>query len=312
MSCKICQSNKAKVIRNKLRYDVKRDVLKCEDCGFVYLADFGKIDFYQGEEYRKNYGPNLNKISSCQEIFDTYLPFQAEMIKEIESALRPDSKVLDLGCSTGHFLAALKDKVGLRVGLELNQAQVLFIRERLDFKVYDQPIEAVEIVEGPFDVITSFQVLEHIKDPLKFLQAAAKNLKPGGYLYIEVPNLNDALLSVYKIKGYEDFYYREPHLSYFDERSFKKLLDQAGFEGEIKTVQRYNIFNHLNWLLTGQPQGEFSQGNNDPVLVQSHEVNEEVKDDLNKFIKSVNENYKELLNKHKLGENLSFLGKRFN
>lgn len=312
MKCKICQSNNSKVIRGKLRYDIKRDVLKCQDCGFVCLAEANKDEYYQSDEYRKNYGPNLNKASNSQEIFDTYFPFQSEMIKEIESVLKSDTKIFDLGCSTGHFLEALKEKVGLRVGLELDQAAVDFIKNNFDFKVYDRPIEEVEIVEGPFDVITSFQVLEHIEDPLKFLQALKKILKPDGYLYIEVPNLNDALLSVYKIKGYENFYYREPHLSYFNKQSFEKLLNQSGFKGHIKTVQRYNILNHLNWILTGKPQGEFSDGNNDPILVASDNVDEKIKNDLNNFIKLANKDYKELLNKHKLGENLTFLGQKSN
>jgi len=312
MSCKICQSNKYKVIRKKLRYDVLRDVLKCEDCGFVYLAPVKKDQYYQSEDYRKNYGPNLNKVSNSQEIFDTYFEYQKEIIKDIEAILKPDFKVLDLGCSTGHFLAALKDKVALRVGLELSRSAVDFIKEKLDFKVYDQPIEEVNISEGPFDLITSFQVLEHIEDPLSFLQAVDKNLKPGGYLYLEVPNLNDALLSIYKIKGFEDFYYREPHVSYFDEKSLKTLLDKAGFSGTIKTLQRYNVMNHLHWISTGKPQGDFSQGTGKPVLVTDNDVDADIKEELNNLIQSTDESYRKILNKYKLGENLSFLGQKSN
>jgi len=312
MKCKICQSENNEVIRDTLRYGVKRDVLKCHNCGFVFLGKANEKEYYQSEQYRKNYGPNLNKVSNSKEIFDTYFPFQYQMIQEVEFILKPNTKILDVGCSTGHFLAALKDKVKIRVGLELDKSAVEFINKNLDFKVYDQPIQDVEIAEGPFDVITSFQVLEHIENPLEFLQAIDKNLKPGGYLYLEVPNLNDILLSIYKIKGFEDFYYREPHLSYFNEQSFKKLLDETGFKGEIGSVQRYNFLNHLNWIFTGKPQGEFSQGNLPPVLVKSDDVDKKVKDDLNSFIQSVDSQYKALINKHKLGENLTFLGQKNN
>src|SRR3989338_9355001 len=124
MQCRICESTNNKVIRNNLRYDIRRDVLQCLDCGFIYLADKNDDQYYSSEQYRKHYGPDLTRKVSCQEIFDTYLPAQGEMIKEIKSIVRPDMKVLDIGCSTGHFLTALKDLGGGGVGLELGKDEV--------------------------------------------------------------------------------------------------------------------------------------------------------------------------------------------
>ena len=310
MKCRICQSTNSKVIRDTLRYDVKRDVLQCLDCDFIYLADAKRGEYYSGQEYRKHYGPDLTRKVSCQEIFGTYLPAQGEMIKEIESILRPDMKVLDIGCSTGHFLTALKDLVGERVGLELGKDEVEFIRTNLDVKVYDQPIEEVKITEGPFDLITSFQVLEHIEEPQHFLEAIYRNLKPDGYLYLELPNLNDVLVSTYQVKGYIDFFYHEPHVSYFSEQTLKKLLHKVGFDGEVKTVQRYNILNHINWMLTGKPMDNFTLGNKTPELVTKDTVDKKIKKELNDFIQRTDKEYKELINKFKLGESLSFLGKK--
>ena len=180
----------------------------------------------------------------------------------------------------------------------------------LDFKVYDQPIEEVKITEGPFDLITSFQVLEHIEEPQHFLEAIYRNLKPDGYLYLELPNLNDVLVSTYQVKGYIDFFYHEPHVSYFSEQTLKKLLHKVGFDGEVKTVQRYNILNHINWMLTGKPMDNFTLGNKTPELVTKDTVDKKIKKELNDFIQRTDKEYKELINKFKLGESLSFLGKK--
>lgn len=312
MQCQICRSNRTKIIRTKLRHNIRRKVYSCADCRHAFLDPHKTANkkFYVKENYRSSYGPAVGKTSNCQQIFDTYFPFQGPIIKEINRILKPSLKVLDVGCSTGHFLQALKGKVKERVGLELQEESVVFIRKNLNFKVYAQPIEEAEIVEAPFDLVTCLQVLEHVENPLGFLKNIAKNLKPGGYLYLEVPNINNALLSCYKVKGYTDFYFCQPHLSYFSMSSLKILLHQAGFNGTFKTVQRYNIINHLNWMLTNALQADFTVGNSNPVLVTQNDVKPAIKRDLNNFIRSVNENYKQLLIKHNIGESITFLGKK--
>lgn len=258
----------------------------------------------------KNTARVTGRTSSAREIFNAYAPFQEPIVKEIKHLLKPSTKILDIGCSTGHFLAALKGKAKTRVGLELGQDEVKFIRKNLDFKVYAEPIEDAKIAEGPFDLVTALQVLEHVPNPFSFLQSIAQNLKPKGYLYLELPNISDVLLSIFKIKGYEDFYYREPHVFYYSKDTLKALLKKAGFEGEIKNAQRYNFLNHLNWMLTGKPQDNFAVGNGDPVLISDTSVDKMIKNDFNKFIKDTDLKYKQLVEKHNLGESLTFLGRK--
>ena len=311
ITCKICGHNEFSVIRDTLRYDVKRKVLKCKKCEFVFLEPIELSEsFYATKKYRATYGPNLKKSSTSKEAFEIYSPFQEPIVKEIKYLLKKNLKILDVGCSTGHFLNALKGKVGTRVGLELSQDEATFIRDNLDFKVYSEPIENVEIKEGPFGLITCLQVLEHIDDPLTFLQNIKKNLKKDGYLYLELPNIDDVMIKDYKVAGYENFYYREPHVSYFSIKTLKRLLEKAGFRGTFKTVQRYNFVNHLSWLLTGKPQDNFVIGNSIPVLVSNAGANPKVKKALNSFIKKADEDYRALIGRLNLGESITFLGKQ--
>ncbi len=311
--CTLCHSTNAEIIRDTLRYDIKRKVLRCNDCTFVYLEtpDATNQDYYTSKTYRETYGPNLKKKGSePKEIYDTYFPFQGVIIDALKDILRPDMNVLDVGCSTGQFLSALKGKVAGRIGMELSEADVAFIRENLDFKVYSEPIEDAVIPEGPFDMVSALQVVEHVPDPVSFVQHLGKHLKPDGYLYLELPNIHDSMLDAYHIKGYENFYYREPHLSYFSEKTLGDLLAKAGFVGKIKTVQRYTFTNHLHWLLTGNPQDNFTLGNQEPILVTTDTVSPPVKQELNDFIRRVNREYIDLIEKHGMGESLTFLGKK--
>ena len=221
-------------------------------------------------------------------------------------------KVLDVGCSTGHFLSALKNRVKERVGLELSREHADFIKSNLDFKVYSEPIESANVKEGPFDLVTAFQTLEHVEKPIDFLKGIARNLKSDGHLYLELPNIDDALLSVYCVTGYEDFYYREPHVSYFSKKTLGALLNKAGFEGKISTIQDYGLFNHLRWIFTNKPQDNFAPANSNPLSVKDKKLYSGLKKDLNDFAQRIDEEYKSILEKCGIGETLTFLGKKIN
>src|SRR6185295_19001767 len=89
--CKLCGSSKHTIIRDTLRHGIKRNVLQCAKCGFIFLEDKKKDskEYYSGEEYRKMYGPNLKKASTPKENFDMYLPFQDLIINEFRKILKP-------------------------------------------------------------------------------------------------------------------------------------------------------------------------------------------------------------------------------
>jgi len=308
ISCIICRSTKKSVVRTKVRYGIKRKVFRCGTCGMVYLEPSRMQTFYSGKAYRKRYGPILGKASKARAVFELYSPHQRPIVDALRGVLRKDMKVLDVGCSAGQFLNALKGKVKERVGLELSADEVAFARKRLGLTVYDVPIEKAHIAEGPFDLVTCLQTLEHVEDPVGFLKHLGANLKKNGYLYLELPNIDDVLLTHYKCSGYADFYYREPHLSYFSKKTLQGTLARAGFRGRIGTIQRYNLLNHIHWVQSGVPQRAFHEGNKVPMLVLTEK--DRAGRELNAFIKTADIRYRHLLERNGLGESLTFLGKK--
>jgi len=253
----------------------------------------------------------IGKSLNSQEIFDIYLPYQKLRINELKPILNPEMRALDIGCSAGHFLYALKDYVKECIGIEFNKENAKLVNEKLGIKVYTEPIEKTDIPLGSLDLITVFQTLEHIEDPINFLQIIGKYLKPEGYLCIEVPNIQDALISIFNVGAYSDFYFKEPHLFYFSPKTLSMILKKAGFRGALKTTQRYNFINQMNWLLTGNPQKSADIGMRKPKLVTSDSVEKEIKDEFNKWIQKVNEEYKQLLKKYNLGESILFIGQKY-
>lgn len=314
MKCYLCGKNNLMVIRTKVRHDISRNVFKCHDCGVVYLEPNGKDSkaYYERDDYKKLYSPTIGKTLSAREVFDMLLPYQQLRINEIKHILNPRMKVLDVGCSSGYFLHAMKNHVQECVGIEFNKEEAIFASEELGIKTYTEPIQDTGIPFEYFDLITIYQVLEHIDDPIQFLITINKYLKSDGFLCIEVPNIQDVLISMYKIEAYVNFWFREPHLFYFSPKTLSMVLERSGFSGSTKTSQEYNFINHLSWILTQKPLKTMTLGISKPRLIDSESVNPIVKTEFNNWIHRTDEEYRELLNKYDLGENIIFIGKKSN
>lgn len=117
-----------------------------------------------------------------------------------------------------------------------------------------------------------FHVLEHLKNPVQVLKKLIDRLRPGGILYIEVPHVNDALLSVYDVNAYRKFSFFSDHLHYFSRESMCKMLTRAGAVNPlIIGHNRFNLSNHLFWLRYGKPGGhKFWTFLNTPELQQAY------------------------------------------
>lgn len=111
-----------------------------------------------------------------------------EFEQALSDILRSDS-VLEIGCGTGNFLQKLKDRgVGQIVGIDLNE-NALKEAKRKGLQVYAMTVQELAKQENQsFDVVCSFQVLEHIPNPRPFLKASTELLKPRGKLIIGTPN----------------------------------------------------------------------------------------------------------------------------
>lgn len=312
MNCYLCEKPNLKIIRTKLRHDIKRNVLQCQHCGIVYLEPKKEdlAEFYK-KDYRKLYTPVIGEVLNSKESFDIYLPFQQARLDLIKEKLNLEMKALDIGCSSGHFLYTLKPYVKEVIGIEFNREDADFVERVLGIKVYTSSIENTDIPLEYFDLITAFQVLEHIDKPLEFLKTISKYLKPGGLLYIEIPNINDALISLYNLECYQDFWFREPHIFYYSPETLSLLLGKAGFRGCVKTIQAYNFMNHINWMLAGIPQKSIDIGMSEPVLVSNNSLTDnEIKNTLNTFIQRVDKEYKAILEKYSMGNFIVFVGNK--
>lgn len=310
-NCYLCGSDKLTVVRTELRRGGTRKVFSCTKCGLVFLDGYNKDlqKYYASKEYRKKSGPVIGKPASSKDVFDTYAPVMASRLARAKKYLRKNKRVLDIGCSAGHFLAAIKPYVKECIGLEYSLDNAKFVRKNLGVKVYTDPIEKTDLPYNYFDVIFCLQTFEHMHDPLHFLESLKPYLKKGGIVYIEVPNIREGTHSLYHNKAYDDFYYHDAHLFYYSPSTLARMAKKAGYVGKVLPFQWYNFINQMHWILANSPQTSGFDGLKDPVLVTAKDVKPAVRDAFNNWIKKVDREYKALLEKYLASDQIVFIGK---
>ena len=139
-------------------------------------------------------------------------------------------RLLDVGCAQGEFAAAA---VGLDLevaGVDLNAEAIQRARERVpSAEFYCGELDPT--VVGPnWDIVTMFDFIEHVRDPVAVLKRAGTVLGPGGRLLVSTPRVNSL---THKLTGKHWPQYREEHLVLFSRSGLRRALDDAGFEIEL-------------------------------------------------------------------------------
>jgi SAM-dependent methyltransferase len=134
-------------------------------------------------------------------------------------------RLLDIGSGRGRFLAAAKSAGWDVTGIEFEPGLAEMSARRFGVPVVVGDAVSAD-VDGPFDVVTMWHVLEHLPDPHAALERAAALLRPGGTLIVSVPN-NDSLQA--RLGGDAWLHLDIPrHLWHFTPASLARLVSRSG------------------------------------------------------------------------------------
>lgn len=317
MKCRLCGCENLTILTEELRRG-RGKVYFCHKCKYGMLEPkFKDASEYYDTEYRKFFKNNLKeeKKESPKSIYNMQKDYQSDRIRIISDFFDDEKSFLEIGSSAGQFLFHIYDKFKNVYGIELDKSCAEYCRDLLldvgcaTSKIYSNSIESIKWREDQvFDYIGFFQVLEHITDPIFFLQCVHDRLLDGGRVFIEVPNLDDPLLRIWDVPAYEKFYYHEAHLSYFTEESLKILLEKCGFIIEsMYFLQDYNFLNNLYWYFNNAPQDSCEFGLNRPYLEFKQE---DIGREINDLLLRMNKDYFEILSKHKMTSNIFVVAKK--
>lgn len=247
-NCPVCKSASLAKLSYCLRDSESIGTLKCEICSHVFLDDFSHVNdqYFVNDEFLLS-KPFLKGLEKRLRHFEMENQERQRRI----GPLVTNKRVLDFGCGDGALMKKIAPYCSSIEGLERTAS----FRQRMlesGFSVHS----GIEEAQGPYDVILMFHVLEHLPDPVQSIRDCVARLSEGGLLYIEVPNVNDALLTLYDVDAYKKFHFFKDHLHYFSHQSLHRAILEAGVKATtLSGHSRFGLANHLYWLKTGKPGG---------------------------------------------------------
>ena len=242
-SCPLCSPD----AEQELRYDFDPfRVVRCRECGLDFLSPRFKekdiMQFYQGQDY---YAP-----SHARQGYDDYLDLREAWIKTFRrrlkniSTYKGEGRILDIGCGPGFFLEAAKEMGYTDLwGIDPSEFIVGVSREKFGDKILQGTIESDELEPESFDMLTAFDVFEHIYRPVDFVNRAHELLKDDGILAFTTPNPKSLLARIFG-KQWVSFKMPE-HVFYWSPETARKVLEE---KFEILEIRRAGQFATASFL----------------------------------------------------------------
>ncbi len=255
IKCRLCGSTEYDIIDTKIAGAPEAAVYQCKVCTLVYLfpimTEEEEAAFYQNEFEIYMGGRAGLSWKSPHQHFYSYQAEGERRLPLVRPYLHQTDSVLEIGSSTGYFLDYLRGYVKSVIGIEPSDIYRSFANERglVTLSTLD------ELGDQRFEVIALYYVVEHLRHPVEYLSRLQSRLKTGGRVLLEVPNVDDVLLSRYHIPGFAPFYWQKAHYHNFSHRTLGDVLRRAGYTYELFSVQRYDLSNHMVWMMEGKPGG---------------------------------------------------------
>lgn len=194
-------------------------IVRCKDCGLIYVnprlpARLIVEGYSQGEEEAYIKGAKARTISFKRSL---------GIVRECKDS----GTLLDVGCAAGLFLKVAED-AGFEVcGVEPNKWLADWGRKNLGLNITPESFEETDLPEKAFEVVTFWDVLEHLADPFSALQKANRIMKKDGVIVVNYPDIGSFLARAF---GRNWWFVISGHLFYFTSDTISKVLVRAGFE----------------------------------------------------------------------------------
>lgn len=195
-------------------------IFRCAQCGCI-MADIG---FDHGQYESGNYYTLKRKTLAD---IDEEWGFRWRYILRRIAATGHPASLLDVGAGNGYFVRVAAREFGLRAsGLEISAEETRFARETVGVALINRDVSDHR---QRYDVVTSFNVLEHVPHPQAFLSALVARVQPGGLLVLTTPNPGCIHA---RVRGLEKWNMVDPphHLNLFSRRALHDLLRARNLE----------------------------------------------------------------------------------
>jgi SAM-dependent methyltransferase len=241
--CPICgQAPAQEWLRAPDRLHGRREMytlVRCPRCSLVWLSHPPKP-----QEMHLHYTDAYHKLIAEG---GENSPARWGFRKEALSQYKQSGALLDLGCSSGAFLKFMRSESWKLYGIEMSAEGGRTAEARSGARVFVGDILDAPYPPASFDVITCFDVLEHLSRPREVMTRVSEWLKPGGIFYVLVPNVDSAERRVFG--SYWHGLELPRHLFHYSPASLKFLAESAGLgEVSIETGRNPAVGTSLRYL----------------------------------------------------------------
>jgi 2-polyprenyl-3-methyl-5-hydroxy-6-metoxy-1,4-benzoquinol methylase len=232
-----------------------RRVVRCRDCGLIFVDPMPTPDEKAEIERRAYEGELLPEVAdffrNCHRDFqdDPVIEAFRHGLRWMGSARAP-GRLLDVGPGTGIFLYIARSEFGWEPsGVDICPESAVKAKEEFDIDLEVGDFDTYAWPRESFDAVTMLDMLEHTTDPSASLARAFELLKPGGVLYVVVPNQRCLLTLILdkwiQAHGPMREYFLErlyvaPHEFYFCPRTLRRFLEKTGFQ--VADVRTGNVY----------------------------------------------------------------------
>jgi SAM-dependent methyltransferase len=214
-------------------------LVRCSGCSLVWLSQPPKA-----EEMHRHYTDAYDRLISAA---GQNSPQRWRDRKKALTQYKQSGALLDLGCSSGSFLESLKGDSWKLYGIEMSTESARIAKECSGAEVFVGDILDAPFPPGSFDVVTCFDVFEHLYEPRRVIACIRKWLKPGGIFYVLVPNVDSAEARVFGSYWHGSELPR--HLFHYSPTSLKFLAATAGLrEVSLETHRNPAVGTSLRYV----------------------------------------------------------------
>lgn len=226
--CPSCQTDRCSplFVKNGCR------IRSCRSCGTWFVADPPSA-----ERLRDIYGPTYFAERLAQHASDAAdaaaqraaTANARRRLALIRRSAPRGRRLLDVGCGTGTFLSVARESYQC-CGVDVSAEAVAVVRERLGVEAYAGDLIGLDLPGGKFDVITLFDVIEHVLEPGAWMQAVRRLLAPRGVVVVTTGD-TDSLAC--RLTGRWWHLMTPPeHLTFFSRRGLTEMMTRSGLAVE--------------------------------------------------------------------------------
>jgi len=251
MVCVVCSSKDTGKLFQQYdlwlnRRDTVREFYRCNNCKLIFQYPIPNT-----VDYLELYPP---EYSFAQQESDSLSRYGLLKRCKVITRWKTPGNLLDIGCGVGTFIMTMRDKFGWDVhGIEPNPIIAADGRERYNLDIKTEDIQNYDPEGNKFDVITLWDVLEHLPNPNEVIAKLKTLLKPEGFLVMRVPNSQswDARIFGKFWAGYDS----PRHFFVYNPKNLAILLSKVSMKiaySQTNIGSNLNFIKSINFYLTGK------------------------------------------------------------